>query len=59
MRSEQEAKREALAEARRKAAAQAEARRAAKEAEEMKAARRALVAEKDGDDESDGVVEVF
>jgi hypothetical protein len=59
MRSEQEAKREALAEARRKAAAQAEARRAAKEAEEMKAARRALVAEKDGDDESGGVVEVF
>eukprot|EP00900_Chrysochromulina_parva_P005507 jgi/Chrpa1/14958/Chrysochromulina_OHIO_Genome00024020-RA len=60
MRSEQEAKREALAEARRKAAAQAEARRAAKEAEEMKeAARRALVAKKDGDDDSDGVVEVF
>ena len=59
MRSEQEAKREALAEARRKAAAQAEARQAAKEAEEMKAACRVLVAKKDGDDDSDGEVEVF
>ena len=62
MRSEQEAKREALAEARRKAAAQAEARRAAKEAEEiaeMEAAPRVLDAKKDGDDDSDGEVEVF